>query len=114
MASQTPESQIDEIRQVVLDAARTELAAVSAAIRFWSGWVESADRYARALGDELAKIEDGSMPSGEAVARVADLSRAYLRDLTDLPRASLNHLTEQLDKVGRPRPRRARVVRAKE
>ena len=111
---QSSESQIDEIRQVVLGAARTELAAVSAAIRFWAGWVDSADRYAQALGDELAKIENGSVPSGEAVARVADLSRAYLRDLSDLPQTSIRHFTEQLDKIGRPKTRRARSVRAKD
>ncbi len=54
------------------------------------------------------------MPSGEAVNSVADLSRSYLGDLTDLPRASLHHLSERLDKIGRPKRRRARGVGAKD
>jgi hypothetical protein len=114
MAPQSSESQIDEIRQVVLEAARTELAAMSAGIKFWAGWVESADRYARALSAELTKIEDDSVPAGEAVARVSDLSRAYLRDLTELPRSSIRHFTGELDKIGQPKRRRARVARAKD
>jgi len=114
VAPQSAEPQIDEIRQVVLEAARTELAAVSAGIKFWAGWVESADRYTQALSAELTKIEDSSVPSGEAVARVADLSRAYLRELTELPRMSIRHFTGELDKIGRPKRRRARVTRAKD
>jgi hypothetical protein len=111
---QSPESQMDEVRRVVIDAARTELAAVSAAVKFWAGWVESADRYTRTLEDELTNIENGKMAPGEAVARVADASRVYLRELADLPRLSVRHFTDELDRIGRPKARRTRTARAKD
>ena len=41
--------QQDQIRAVMIEAARTQMAAVTAGISFWSGWVDSADRYADAI-----------------------------------------------------------------
>jgi hypothetical protein len=104
--------QTAEIRQVAVAAARTELAAVSAAISFWAGWVESAGRYTTGLGKELAAIEAGSVKSDEMVGRLTELSRQYLRELTELPRSSVKQFTSELEKIssrqsqpGPPEPR---------
>ncbi len=107
-------AQTDEVRQVVVAAARTELAAISAAISFWAGWVESAGRYAQGLGQELSGIEDGSVNSDEVVGRLTDLSRQYLRELSELPRSSVNQFTSELKKIGQPKAKRTRAARAKD
>ena len=107
-------AQTDEVRQVVLAAARTELAAISAAIGFWAGWVESAGRYTQALGQELAGIEEGSANSDEVVGRLTDLSRQYLRELSELPRSSVKQFTSELKKISQPKGKRTRAARAKD
>jgi hypothetical protein len=107
-------AQTDEVRQVVVAAARTELAAISAAISFWAGWVESAGRYTQGLGQELAGIEDGSVNSDEVVGRLTDLSRQYLRELSELPRSSVKQFTSELKKISRPATKRTRAARAKD
>jgi hypothetical protein len=106
--------QTGEIRQVAVVAARTELAAISAAISFWAGWVESANRYTNGLGKELAAIEEGSFSSDEVVGRLTDLSRQYLRELTELPRASVKQFTSELEKISLPKAKRTRTARAKD
>ncbi len=106
--------QTDEIRQVAVAAARTELAAISAAISFWAGWVESAGRYTNGLGKELAAIEEGSVRSDDVVGRLTDLSRQYLRELSELPRSSVKQFTSELEKISRPRAKRTRAARTKD
>jgi hypothetical protein len=106
--------QTDEIRQVAVAAARTQLAAVSASISFWAGWVESAGRYTNGLGKELGAIEDGSVSSDEAVRRLTGLSREYLRELSELPRASVKQFTAELEKISQPKVKKTRAARAKD
>jgi hypothetical protein len=107
-------AQTDDVRQVVVAAARTELAAISAAIGFWAGWVDSAGRYTQALGQELTGIEEGSVNSDEVVGRLTDLSRQYLRELSELPRSSVKQFTSELKKISQPKAKRARAARAKD
>ncbi len=114
MKANSSKAPTDDVRQVVVAAARTELAAISAAIGFWAGWVESADRYTQGLGRELAGIEDGSVNSDEVVGRLTDLSRQYLRELTELPRASVKQFTSELKKISQPKAKRTRAARAKD
>jgi len=106
----TSESQT---RDVLIEAARTELAAVSAGIKFWAGWVESAERYTQALDDELARLEETG-DSGEIVTRVSDLTREYLRDMTQLPSAAVKEFNARLETIGKPKAKRTRAARVKD
>ena len=112
-ADAPPSAQRDQLRDVLVEAARTELAAVSAGIKFWAAWVESADRYTRALDDELAKLEQTG-ESGDLVGRISDLTREYLRNVTKLPSAAVSEFNSRLETIGKPKPRRARAARVKE
>jgi hypothetical protein len=103
----------DQLRGVLIEAARTQLAAVSAGITFWAGWVEGADKYTRALNDELAKLDEGG-DSGDVVGRLTDLTREYLRSMTQLPSAAVKEFNSQLETIGKPKAKRARAARAKE
>jgi len=115
-------SQRDQIRTVMIEAARTEVAAVTAGISFWSGWVDAAEKYTAAISAELAKLEADPTGTTDLTGRLADLSRTYLRELTELPSATVKRFNTELEKVGttkakpqtpaKPAPRK-RAARAK-
>lgn len=106
-------TQGDQLRGVLVEAARTQLAAVTAGVRFWSDWAQSADKYTRALNAELAKLEEPGDP-GDVVGRVSDLTREYLRNLTQLPSSAFKEFNAQLETIGKPKPKRTRAARVKE
>jgi len=103
----------DAVRDVLVEAARTQLAAVTAATTFWAGWAEQANAYAKAVSDELAKLDAENGDTGETLGRISDLTRQYIRDLTQLPTASVEHFNGQLVKIGKRTPRPARAARVK-
>jgi hypothetical protein len=114
MATERATDTAGPIRDLVVEAARTQLAAVSAGIKFWAAWIDSADRYTRAVGAELARLEDENEPTGDMTARLADHTRTYLREMTALPTVAVQHFNGELEKIGRPKRRRSRSARVKE
>ena len=96
--NQSSSEQGDAVRDILVEAARTQLAAVTAATTFWAGWADVADTYAKNVSDELAKLdaEDGDMGH-----------------LTDLPTASVAHFNSQLETIGKRTTQRTRAARAK-
>jgi len=114
MATENTTEAAGPVRDLVVEAARTQLAAVSAGIRFWAAWVESADRYTQAVGAELARLEDPSEPTEDLTARLADHTRTYLREMTGLPTVAVQHFNSELEKIGRPKRRRTRQAKVKE
>ena len=102
----------DAVRDILVEAARTQLAAVTAATTFWAGWAEMADSYAKSVSDELAKLEREDGDAGDLLGRITDLTREYVRNLTELPTMSVQHFNTQLETIGKrtgPRTRAARV-----
>ncbi len=116
-AKAPPESskQTDQLRGVLVEAAQTQLAAVGAVIKFWAGWAESADKYTRAVNAELAKLEQRG-ETGDTVGRLSDLTREYLRNMTQLPSLAVKEFNSQLETIGKPKPKakRTRAARAKD
>lgn len=108
-------STTDQLRQMAIDAARTQMVAVTAVTKFWAGWIQAADKYAQGISSELGRIEDRK-ESADLMGRLSDLTREYLRDLTELPSITVNHFNAELEKIGQPRPRkrRARAARVKD
>jgi hypothetical protein len=106
-------TQADQVRGVLVEAAQTQLAAVTAVIKFWSGWAESADKYTRAVNAELAELEQRG-EAGDTVGRLTDLTREYLRSMTQLPSLAVKEFNSQLETIGKPKPKRARAARAKD
>jgi hypothetical protein len=104
--------QADQLSGVLVEAARTQLAAVTAGIRFWAGWVEAADKYTRAINDELAKLEETG-ETGDIVGRLSDLTREYLRNMTQLPSAAVKEFNSQLETIGKRKAKPTRAARAK-
>ena len=108
----------------MIEAARTQVAAVTAGISFWSGWVDAAESYTAAISAELAKLEADPAATADLTGRLTDLTRAYLRELTELPSATVKRFNTELEQVGtsggkpqaqaraKPAPRK-RAARAK-
>jgi len=112
-AAPASSKQGDQLRGVLVEAARTQLAAVTAGIKFWAGWVESADKYTRAINAELAKLEEAG-ESGDVVGRLSDLTREYLLNMTQLPSAAVQEFNSQLETIGKPKPKRTRAAKVKD
>ena len=103
----------DQLRGVLVEAARTQLAAVTAGITFWAEWVKSADTYTRALNAELAKLEEAG-DSGDIVGRLSDLTREYLRNMTQLPSTAVKEFNSELETIRKPKAKRSRTAKVKE
>jgi hypothetical protein len=117
MAQAASARQSEEVRDIMIELARTQLAAVTAALKFWGRWVESADKYAQKLGAELTRVSEGSGNSQEFAGRLTDFSREYLREMISLPNVAVDHFVGEIEKiskpVGKPVPGRTRKARAK-
>jgi hypothetical protein len=115
-------SQTKEFQDILTDASRTQFAAVSAAVAFWSEWAESAGAFSRGMADELSRLSLGDVPSDEVLGRMIDLNREYLRQLTEVPTSAVTRFNEELTKIEEQRKARAecsdeernRAARAKE
>jgi hypothetical protein len=119
MAQATASTANDEIRSIVLELARTELAAVGSALKFWGDWVASADKYTQALRAELDKAGQGAETSKQFVGKLTDLTREYLREVVALPAAAVEHFNNEVEKnaaapAATPAAKRKRRARAKE
>lgn len=101
------------MRDILVEAARTQLAAVTAATTFWAGWAEMARTYAQNVSDELAKLDQEDGDAGDLLGRISDLTREYLRNLTELPTTSVQHFNAQLETIGKRTARRTRAARVK-
>jgi len=104
----------DRVREIIIEMARTELAAITAATAFWGGWVAAADKYAATISEELARVDADPHSTGDLGGRLSDLTREYLRDLAELPTAAVEHFNSQMDKVMPPRRKRSRTARVKD
>ena len=113
----TQPAQSEEVRAIIMEAARVQLAALNAGIAFWSGWVDSAAKFAEEVNRELASVADTSTDTdaGELVGRLTDSSREYLRRMTELPNIAVDRFNADLSIARAParKGKRTRAARAK-
>lgn len=102
-----PGSYKASVRELAVHAARIQLASITASSRFVAGWIQSADRYAEAVSNELLARVHGEVGSSELIGRLADATSAHLHDLTALPSLAADHFAGRVSKPG-PRGRIAR------
>jgi hypothetical protein len=114
MASKTSASSSQEIQKILVEAARVQLVAVSAAVKFWASWAESADKYTQALSGQLAKISEKEIKPSELITRTTDLTREYVRSLVELPAVALQRFSSEIEKMGPSKGTRKRAARAKD
>ena len=97
-----------------MQAARIQLASLTATSKFLVGWAQAADRYTQRLSDELLARARGETASGELVGRLAAASSVHLSEITSLPNAAVRHFNRQLAGTAKPRETRPLTKRSKE
>jgi hypothetical protein len=76
--------------------ARVQIAACTTTASTVLAWAEAADRFAQAVGDQLAQRLDGETDSAKLVASLTGAAGAHLRELTTLPRTAADHFDARL------------------
>jgi hypothetical protein len=104
----TKRSSADPVRELVVHATRIQLAAITAATRFFAGWAESADRYAQTVSGELLGRVHGEIASSALAGRLAEATGAHLREVTKLPSVAVDHFNGQISEPQKPPARPAR------
>jgi hypothetical protein len=103
----------EDVRQVLLESARIQFAALNAGVAFWSGWVENTSKLAQAANEQLLSLSKEGLDANKAVGKLTDLSREYLRSLTELPNQAVKRFNADVAKAGVGN-RRKRAARAKD
>jgi hypothetical protein len=87
------------LHMLLRQSASIQIAAGTAAAQTLTDWVQTTDRFAQAVGDELLRRVNGETDSAELVARIATASSTHLRELTALPRSAADHFDTRLVRV---------------
>lgn len=96
----------EEIKQIMLETARVQVAALNAGIVFWSGWVEGASKFVQTVNEELMQV--GAADADTTIGKITDSSREFLRQMTELPNTAVSRFNSDLSKQNRKtRPKRA-------
>src|SRR5687768_9194578 len=114
MAERTANQTTDAVREVVAEASRTQLAALPASASFWSAWAQSSAGFAQSASRELARLTDKDIASDEVVVRMTDLTREYLRRLSELPEEASKQFRQELEGISTQVRRPRRAARAKQ
>src|ERR1035438_4624272 len=99
MAQPTASATNEELRSIVIELARTELAAVGSALKFWGDWVASAGKYTQQLRAELDKAGEGEAPSRQLARTLPGLTSESLREVLALPAAAVEHFNNEVEKT---------------
>lgn len=107
------EVRAEDIRQLMVETAKVQVASLDAGIAFWTGWVERTSAFARAANKELLALSEDKADANLAINRLVDSSREYLRRVSELPALSATEFTSQLRKSdsAKTSPRRSARVK---
>ncbi len=103
----------EDVRKVMIETAQVQFASLNAGIVFWSGWLESASKFAQTLNIELTNLGKEGFDTDASLSKITDSSREYLRKLTELPEAATARFKKDAAGVGARRAERTRSARAK-
>jgi hypothetical protein len=87
----------EELRSLLTDAIKVQLAALKAGISFWSEWIEEASSFVQSATDSLSSINAGSKKTEDALLELLDKGRASARTMTEIPRHTATRFIEELD-----------------
>ena len=107
------EVQAGDIRQLMVETVKVQVASLDAGIAFWTGWVERTSAFAKAANEELLALSGEKADANQAINRLVDSSREYLRHVTELPALAVSEFTSQLGKSAPAERSRRRSARAK-
>ena len=98
----------------MIETARVQFASLNAGIVFWSGWLQSASRFAQTLNIELANLGKEGTDTDAMLSKITDSSREYLRSISELPEAAATRFKKDVAAATVRRTARTRAARAKD
>jgi hypothetical protein len=105
----------DEVRGIVVESLRMQLATLHAGIAFWQGWVDRAAEFAQAASRDLFQLTDTKADVSKVIGQVTDTTRKYLRQVTELPNLAVATFNEEMKPSRAPAgTKRKRAARVKE
>jgi hypothetical protein len=107
------EVRAEDVRRLMVETAKVQIASLGAGIAFWTGWVERTSAFAKAANKELLGLSEGKADANQAINRLVDSTREYLRSVTELPALAASEFTSELGKPGSAKNSRRRSARVK-
>ena len=105
----------NDVRDIVVESLRVQLATVNAGITFWQAWVERAADFAEAASKDLFQLTETDADVSKVIGRVTDTTRKYLREVTELPNLAVAKFNSEMKTAPRPAgAKRKRAARVKE
>jgi hypothetical protein len=89
----------DDLRQLLTDAIEVQLAALKAAITFWSEWIEQTSAYVQSATKSLSTITAEDQQAKDVLLELVDAGRASVRSMTEIPRHTASRFIEELDRL---------------
>lgn len=97
----------------MIETARVQFASLNAGIVFWSGWLESASKFAQTLNAALTNLGEEGSDADATLSKITDSSREYLRKITELPDVATARFKKDIAAAATQRAARTRAVRVK-
>ncbi len=89
----------DDLRQLLTDVIEVQLAALTAAITFWSEWIEQTSAYVQSASKSLSTITAEDQQAKDVLLELVDAGRASVRSMTEIPRHTATRFIEELDRL---------------
>lgn len=102
-----PSDRDQDIREVLIDAAEVQLAALRAAVTFWAAWAERTSTLVATATRKLEAMRAGEAEPGDVVLEVVDVGRETLRTMTELPQSAASRFIDELGEIATRRKSRA-------
>jgi hypothetical protein len=98
-------NQSSGMRDITIEAARIQLASLNAGITFWTGWLESASKFAEQINATLMDAYNPKADSSKIVGRITDASKTFLGQTTKLSSQSVDQFNQEMMKATKKRKR---------
>jgi len=106
---------VQDVRSVVVESLRMQIATLNAGITFWQGWVNRAADFAQAASKDLLQLTEVDADVTKVIGSVTDTTRKYLREVTELPNLAVAKFNKDMkSSIKPPTGKRKRSARIKE
>ncbi len=106
----------ENIKDLMLETAKVQMAALDAGISFWKIWIEVASEYSKTVSEALLDMAENDSDRGEVLSKITDSGRTMLREMSKLPDQAVKKFNEELEKTtaSNKGKRPSRAAKAKE
>lgn len=87
------------IEDILTDTAEMQLASFNAAIEFWGQWIQQTTHLSKSIEARLDSFKNNPNQPIDLLTEITEDSRAYLREMNNLPRQVANKFVSELDRL---------------